>query len=326
MMARRAPRHIPYDIIHAIQTIRAAAVVPSQRSACLSRSVTDLGWAAVRRYVDGGANPPVSLHGAAWPTGIDAFTSPEGMLVTPVRQFFRASQLVHPACGVRRMAHRATSKKRISVEQLATMGLGESSLLLGEWAFAATDHEAAAIRYVALEQFSRCRGMAGGAASISPGVHGINCTGRLAEGIAEGAEILHGRGHGGTGLVVYEPLARGAMAHAHSRQPPAYAGISVGYRVVPGRPCPERGAESAGIIRIKSRALDQPLGTGGLHGQCNASIMFDPYAAFAMRAAPRLWLEARREWSGQGLSIKATHTVCIDMDESAVCLLFHAGA
>ena len=279
------------------------------------------------RYVDGSVNPQVSLHGTAWLTGIDAFTSPEGMLVTPVRQFFRASQRVHPACGVRRMAHRAASKKRISVEQLATMGLGESSLLLGELAFAAVDHEAAAIRHMALEQFSRCRGMAGGAALISPGVHGINCTGRLAEGIAEGAEMLRGRGHGGSGLVVYEPLARSPLAYAHSLQPAAhYTGIRVEYKAVQGHPRQGWGAGSAGIIRIKSRALDQPLGAGGLHGRRNASIMFDPYAAFAMRAAPRLWLEARREWGGQSLSIKATHTVCIDMDESAVCLLFHAGA
>ena len=52
--------------------------------------------------------------------------------------------------------------------------------------------------------------------------------------------------------------------------------------------------------------------------------MFDPYAAFALRVAPLL-LEVYLDVVRQNVCVKPTHTVCIDVNEDAVCLLLHKG-
>ena len=329
MMARKAPRYIPSDFLNAALILRMVAEAPPQESAWAMLDITDLGWAATRRYREGAAGPPVSFHGAAQPARIESLTSPEGMLLTPVRQFFRAPLYSPSARCLRKATRLDSSTIRFNEANTTGMEPGELSLLLCELAFAATDHEAMAMRHMALEQFSLHYSTASNSvttASISPGVVGINCSGRLTDGIAEGAEILRGRGHGGSGLVVYEPLTKGPPACTYSLHPAVqYAGISTGCRIVPGHPHAGQ-AGAAGIVRVKSRVLDQPLAACSPLSQYTASIMFDPYAAFAVRAVPRLWLKVWRNWDGQGLSVKATHEVCIDMDKSAICLLFHTGA
>ena len=284
----------------------------------------------MRRRWDGAANPCVSLRWAAGPARIGSLASPEGMLVTPIRQFVRAPPRAPSARGLDGSGRLDGPIIRTNTEDLARMDDGELSLLLGELAFAAADYEATAIRHVVLERLSQRRGAAGnpdvGAALAGHGLAWVDCKGTLAEGIVEGARMLRGKGHGGQGLVVYEPLAHESPADYSQRQGMRCAGISVGYRVAPGGPPLEQAGWNVGIMRVGSWALDEPPAAGGLSIEQNASIMFDPHTAFSLRDAPRLWLEVWREWDGRNLAVKPTHMLRIDMNEDAVCLLLHTSA
>ena len=220
---------------------------------------------------------------------------------------------------------------QFNMEDVAMMDDGELSLLLGQLAFAAADYEAAAIRHVALDRhFQHCGaagGLDGGSALASSGPARVDCEGPLTEeGIEKGAGMLRDRGYGGQGLVVYEPLAHESLADYSQRQGMRCAGISVGYRVAPGGPHIGWANGSGNIVRVGSRALDEPAAAGGLSIEQNASIMFDPHAAFALRDAPRLWLEAWLEWGGRHLAVKPTHMLHVDMNDDAVCLLLHTSA
>lgn len=206
------------------------------------------------------------------------------------------------------------------------MDAGELSLLLAELAFAAADYEALALRRIVLDRCFQRNGAAGswdgGAAVAGPSLACVDCRGPLTEErIAEGAKMLRGRGYGRSGLVVYEPLTHGSMADYSQRPDLRCAGISAGYCVAPSGLRLGRAGGTAGIARIKSRALDEPPAV-----EWNASIVFDPRAAFTLRDYPRLWLEAWRDYEGQSLAVEATHTLRIDMNADAVCLLLHACA
>lgn len=331
VMAGKAPRRIPGGYLHAARALKAAAESPSRRSAYSALCVSDLGWAAVRKYGDGNGSPHVSLRGTTQQTRIESLASPKGMLVTPIRQFVRPPSRAPPARGLHGPERLGGPVIQINKGHPAMMDAGEFSLLLAELAFAAADCEALAIRHIALARLSRRSSAAGGrdrgAAPGGPSLACVDCRGPLTEErIAEGAEMLRGRGYGGSGLVVYEPLTHGSMVDYSQRSVMRCVGISVAYSVAPGGLRLGRAGGTAGIARVKSRALDEPSGTGGPPGQGNASIMFDPCAAFALRDDPRLWLEAWRDCKGQSLAVESTHTLRIDMNEDAVCLLLHTDA
>ena len=306
--------------------MKAAAGSPSQRSVYSALDISDLGWAALRRHRGITSSPQGSLQGAAWQAGIESLTSPEGMLVTPIRQFVLPPPRAPPIRGLHGLERLGGPKFLINMEDLARMDANRSSQLLVEPAFAAADYEALAIRHMALERLPQRSSAAGGgvagAAPAGPNLACVDCRGPLTEErIEEGAEMLRGRGYGGSGLVVYEPLTHGSMVDYSQRSVMRCAGISVAYSVAPGGLRLGRAGGTERIARVKSRALDEPSAV-----EWNASIMFDPCASFALRDAPRLKLEAWREWDGQNLAFKLTHTLRIDMNEAAVCLLLHTGA
>lgn len=323
-MIRKPPSHIPNDFQGAIQTIRAVASSKESGSALLN--IANLGWAAVNRHENAATNPHVSLSGTTYPFRTGAFTSPEGNLVTPVRQFFCATEHTSTARRLHTVTELDGSIISLNTEHPSSIDPGELAWLLGELAFAAANYEAEAIRSVALGQLPQCDHTAGGGgiSQINTGMASIDCNGSLEEGIVDGAEMLHSRGYGGSGLVVYEPLTDRHLASVHAQAPAGRGtGIIVDYGIISG-PRLKPLAETAGIARIKSMALNHPPATNNLPSQYNASIMFDPCAAFTLRGAPLLRLIVQGDRNEQRLSIKATDMLSIYMNKNAVCLLLHA--
>ena len=313
-------RRIPDDFRRAVLAARAAAGAPPGSPLRTPLDIADIWWAAAHRHRDAASNQNVSLCGAVRSPRIDAFTSRQGEIITPVRQFFRAPPRSHPPGKQCRVLRLSGPRLRIDLERLERTDDCELAQLLGDMALAAADYEAAAARRAVFEAFLHRRGATTGyGAQTSPVLPGIDRGGPLEEGIARGAELLRGRGYGGSDLVLYEPMERERPRLLAGQ----YADSGVGHIAMAGCPSPAQAAESAGIVRVRSRALDTPLDAGGPAVHMQASIMFDPHAAFAMRAVPRLWLELRREWNRQSLCMAVTHTVYIDVNEDAACLLFH---
>ena len=142
------------------------------------------------------------------------------------------------------------------------------------------DLEAAALRDFVVERH-RARG------AVPVGAAG-GSVGRLAaaEGVNGAAEMLRGRGYGRSPLVCYAP--------AGSMPPP---------------PPPGAGAEGGGIIHVASSAM------GGRRGG-EACIVFDPVAAFSLRAGPGILLESAHPASGR--IARLTHTIVAAVNEDAV--------
>ena len=330
-----APSFIPDDFQHAALIIkRAAGGTPPEAPLYAKLDVADIGWAAARRYGDGASGMHAVLRDAAWPLRIATYTSRQGTHVAPMRQFFRNPPPAPAHGGLRRAVRLGGPILRFRLEDLARMDPGELPLLLAEVAFAAADYEAAAVISALLGRLPARRGAAaagngGGSAPANPRLLCIDCEEYpTRDCIAKGAGMLRDRGYGGSGFVLYEPLARTLPDHERPRlsasQP---AGISVWYGTAPVVPRPAYAAGTAsGIVRVGSWALNQPLAMGGPTRHTHASIMFDPYAAFALRDGPSLRLEAWLDWDGEDVSVEATHTVCIDVNEDAVCLLRHTRA
>ena len=313
-------RRIPDDFRRAVRTARAAAVAPPGSPLRAPLDIADIEWAAAHLHRDAASNQNVSMCGAARSSRIDAFTSRQGEIITPVRQFFLAPPWASPPGRLCRVSHLSGPRLRIDLDYLERTDDSELAQLLGDMALAAADYEAAAARHAVLEASLCRRGVTVGyGAPITPVRPGIDCGGPLKEGIARGAELLRERGYGGSDLVLYEPM-EGERPRLLAGQ---YVDSGVGHIAVAGCLSPTRAAEATGIVRVRSRALDAPLDAGGPAVHMQASIMFDPHAAFAVRTVPRLWLELWLERNRQYLCMAATHTVCIDVNEDAACLLFH---
>ena len=313
-------RRIPDDFRCAVKTARAAGGAPPGSPLRTPLDIADIGWAAAHRHWDAASNQNVSLCGVAGPSRIYAFTSRQGEITTPARQFFLAPPRSHPPGKQCRVLRPIKYRLRIDLESLERTDNRELAQLLGDMALAAADYEAAAARHAVFEALLHHRGATTGyGAQTCPVLPGIDCGGPLGEeGIARGAELLRGRGYGGSGLVLYEPMECERPCLLAGQ----YADSGAGHIGEAGCPSPTR-AEATGIVRVRSRALDAPLDAGGPAVHMQASIMFDPYAAFAVRAVPRLWLELWLERNRQYLCMAATHTVCIDVNEDAASLLFH---
>ena len=141
------------------------------------------------------------------------------------------------------------------------------------------DLEAAALRDFVVERH-RARG------AVPVGAAG-GSVGRLAaEDINGAAEMLRSRGYGRSPLVCYAP--------AGSLPPP---------------PPPGASAEGGGIIHVASSAMGGRRGGG-------ACIVFDPVAAFSLRAGTHTLLEYAHPASGR--IARLTHAIEAAVNEDAV--------
>ena len=308
-------KRAPEGVRCAAQTMaRAAGDSPGDPPRTHAFNMDDIEWAAAaatHSCSGGAANPGVSFLGGAQRAGVTTLTSREGDFVTSVRQFVSRSP-AEPAgrAECTALAIRVATG-RISVGITQETDQYDLVLLAAKVVLEAADHEAAALRRAALDATPKGGGdpaYAGrGPAMIacSPFGRGAEAGsgGPLAGEIEEAAAVLRSRGARGPDLVMYTPLAHmGALQNVGLRPGPAV---------------------DAGIICVGSRALNRPPNASGPHGQGQVSVMFDPQAAFKMRDSPRLVLESRRGRDGESLRVAATHTMTVDMDGTAVCLLPH---
>lgn len=239
-----------------------------------------LGWPAVRRCGNATPSQGVYRYGDARRWFVEALTSREGRYMTPIRQFCRAPWPHLGAEAVLVDAFILNIRAQALGGAASAMGCEAQLRIVASAYLRLVDWEAAALRDFVVERHRTRGAVPFGAAGGSGG--------RLAaaEGVNGAAGMLRGRGYGRSPLVCYAP--------AGSLPPP---------------PPPGASAEGGGIIHVASSAMGGRRGGG-------ACIVFDPVAAFSLRAGTHTLLEYAHPASGR--IARLTRTIVAAVNEDAV--------
>ena len=242
-----------------------------------------LEWPAVRRRGNATPNQGVYRYGDARRWFVEALTSHEARYTTPIHQFCRAPWPHLGAEAVLVGAFILNIRAQALGGAASAMGREAWLRIVASACLRLVDWEAAALRDFVVERHRACGAAPFGADGGSGG--------RLAaaEGVNGAAGMLRGRGYGRSPLVCYAP-----------------AGLMP--------PPPGAGAEGGGIVYVASSAM------GGRRGGGGAGIVFDPGAAFSLRAVPRTLLEYAHPASGR--IARLTHTIVASVNEDAVLPLW----